>query len=274
MDTDVIAPLLSLDDQVAIVTGAATGIGEGIARLLCAAGATVVVADVDATGADRVAGALREAGGRAEAVVVDVTDHAAVDAAWGRVWEVHGGIDVLVNNAGSYLTAGPIYDLEPEVWRRLMAVNLDSLYHCSRAAVRRWIDGGRRGARIVNIASVDGLIACIGVNYDAAKAGAIHFSRSLAVDVAPHGIRVNAVAPGYVQVETLARIARGELPPVHGRPTVATGLNNPVVRARVETLPRPGTPEDIARAVLFLSTEASSYVTGQVLAVDGGWSVR
>jgi NAD(P)-dependent dehydrogenase (short-subunit alcohol dehydrogenase family) len=272
MDSQRVGSLLSLDGEVAVVTGAATGIGEGIASLLAAAGAFVVVADVDAAGAERAAAALGEAGGRAEALVVDVTDHEAVAAAIGRVVERHGSLDVLVNNAGSYLTAGPIYDLEPAMWHKLVRVNLDSLYHCSRAVVRRWIDAGHSG-RIVNIASVDGIIPCIGVNYDAAKAGAIQFTRSLAVDVAPHGIRVNAVAPGYVQVETLARIARGELPAVQGTPSVATGLSGPAIRARLGALARPGAPEDIARAVLFLVSEASSYVTGQVLAVDGGWSV-
>ena len=153
-----------------------------------------------------------------------------------------------------------------------MAVNLDSVFHCCKHVAERM--RGRGGA-IVNISSVDGSLPCLGVGYDVAKAGVNMFTRSLAVDLAPHGIRVNAVAPGYVEVPTLGRIARGELPSIFPEDASDTGLTNPVMSARSSHIPlgRAGTPADIGNAVLFLASDAAAYITGQVLHVDGGWTL-
>lgn len=265
MDADV-AALFDLSGRVAVVTGAATGIGEGIARLLARAGAAVVVADVDGAGARRVAS---EIGG--EAVVLDVTDAAACADVLGTFGE---RLDVLVNNAGSYHEAGSILDQSVESWRRSIEINLASLFNCSKPAAARMVAQGHGGA-IVNIASVDGVLPCLGTSYDTAKAGAIHFARSLAVDLAPHGIRVNAVSPGVVPVPTLDKMHRGEIAHFWPKNPSRSGLMGPITTQRSSNVPlgRKGTPDDIARAVLFLVSDAASYVTGQNLCVDGGWTL-
>jgi NAD(P)-dependent dehydrogenase (short-subunit alcohol dehydrogenase family) len=259
-----IGQLLSLDGRRALVTGGATGIGEAIARTLAAAGAEVTIGDIDLDGAERVAG---DVGGHA--VALDVTDPASADAAIAGA-----GFDVLVNNAGTYLEAGSILDQTHESWRRSIDVNLAGVFNCSKPAVRAMVDAGRPGA-IVNISSVDGYLPCLGTGYDSAKAAVIHLTRSLAVDLAPHGIRVNGVAPGHVPVPTLAKIRSGELGPLWPPDSSTTGLMGPMMRQRSANIPlgRSARPEEIAHAVLFLASDAASYVIGQTLTVDGGWTL-
>jgi NAD(P)-dependent dehydrogenase (short-subunit alcohol dehydrogenase family) len=272
MDASV-GQLLSLDGKVALITGAATGIGEGIAELLAAAGAHVVIGDVDTTGAEQVAAELRAQGKRADAIYLDVTDEASARAAVASAVELGGRFDILVNNAGSYHESGSIVDQTTESWRRSIAVNFESVFLCSKPAAEHLVANG--GGAIVSIASVDGYLPCLGTSYDAAKAAVIHFTRSLAVDLAPMGVRVNAVAPGVVPVPTLEKMRRGELPPVWQGATVETGLMGPLMQQRSRNLPirRQGTVDDIARAVLFLCSDASSYVIGQTLVADGGWTL-
>lgn len=261
-----IARLFDLDGKTAVVTGAATGIGEGIAALLADAGAHVVVADIDQVGARRVADDI---GG--DALDLDVTDPERCAEALASAGD---RLDILVNNAGSYHEAGSILDQSVESWQRSIDVNMASLFNCSKPAAARMVEQGDGGA-IVNIASVDGLLPCLGTGYDTAKAGAIHFSRSLAVDLAPHQIRVNAVSPGVVPVPTLDKIHSGELDPLWPTDSSITGLMGPLMKQRSSNVPigRKGTPTDIAHAVLFLVSDAASYVTGQNLAVDGGWTL-
>jgi NAD(P)-dependent dehydrogenase (short-subunit alcohol dehydrogenase family) len=263
---DAISSLFDLDGRVAVVTGAATGIGEGIATTLAVAGASVVVADIDIDGARRVAS---DVGGIA--LELDVTDHDACTSALGAVGE---RIDILVNNAGTYLEAGSILDQGVESWRRAVEVNLGSLFNCSKPVAARMVARGGGGS-IVNIASVDAVLPCLGTGYDSAKAGAVQFTRSLAVDLAPHGIRVNAISPGVVRTGTLARMHAGEIEHFWPKNPSVSGLMGPLMSQRSANVPlgRRGTPADIAHAVLFLVSEASSYVTGQNLAVDGGWTL-
>jgi NAD(P)-dependent dehydrogenase (short-subunit alcohol dehydrogenase family) len=265
MDAD-IAALLDLSGRSAVVTGAATGIGEGIARRLAGAGASVIVADIDVDGAERVAGDI---GG--DAVVLDVTDSEACAAI---LSSLGARIDILVNNAGSYREAGSILDQSVESWKRSIDVNLASLFNCCKPVAARMVDQGDGGA-IVNIASVDGLLSCLGPSYDTAKAGAIHFTRTLAVDLSPHGIRVNAVSPGVVPVPTLDRMHSGEIDHFWPKNPSVSGLMGPITTQRSSNVPlgRKGTPNDIANAVLYLVSDASSYVTGQNIAVDGGWTL-
>jgi NAD(P)-dependent dehydrogenase (short-subunit alcohol dehydrogenase family) len=261
-----VSSLFDLAGRVAVVTGAATGIGEGIAGLLARAGASVVIADIDTVGARRVADAI---GGTA--VELDVTDAAACADALGTIGE---RIDILVNNAGSYHEAGSILDQSVESWRRSIDINLAGIFHCSKPVAHRMVARGGGGS-IVNIASVDGLLPCLGTGYDTAKAGAIHFSRSLAVDLAPHGIRVNAVSPGVVPVPTLDRMHAGEIEHFWPREPSRSGLMGPITKQRSANVPlgRKGTPADIANAVLYLVSDAASYVTGHNLVVDGGWTL-
>jgi 2-dehydro-3-deoxy-D-gluconate 5-dehydrogenase len=264
--SDAIASLFDLGGRVAVVTGAATGIGEAIARTLAAAGASVVIADIDVAGAQRVAGDI---GGTA--IDLDVTDADACVRLLGGLAEP---IDILVNNAGSYHDAGSILDQSVASWHRAIDVNLASLFHCCKPVAERMVARGAGGA-IVNIASVDGLLPCLGTGYDSAKAGAIHFTRSLAVDLAPHRIRVNAVSPGVVPVPTLDRMHSGEIEHFWPKNPSLSGLMGPITTRRSSNVPlgRKGHPNDIAQAVLFLASDAASYVTGQNLAVDGGWTL-
>ena len=264
MDAE-IGRLLALDGRTALVTGGATGIGEGIARVLAAAGATVVIGDIDVDGATRVAD---EIGGRA--VRLDVTDAAATAEAIDAI----DGLDILVNNAGTYREAGSILDQSHESWHRSIDLNLVSVFNCSKPAAQAMVARGGGGS-IVSIASVDGALPCLGTGYDTAKAGVVHFSRSLAVDLAPHGIRVNAVSPGNIPVPTLAKIHSGELPPLWPVDSSPTGLMGPLMKMRTKNIPlgRTGTPAEIAHAVLFLCSPAAAYVTGQNLTVDGGWTL-
>ena len=267
-----IGKLLALDGRTALVTGGATGIGEGIARMLASAGASVMIGDIDIAGAERVAA---EIGGRA--VRLDVTDAAQAAAVIGSVAADAGdgrGLDILVNNAGTYREAGSILDQSHESWHRSIDVNLVSVFNCSKPAAAAMVARGAGGS-IVNIASVDGALPCLGTGYDTAKAGVVHFSRSLAVDLAPHSIRVNAVSPGNIPVATLAKIHSGELPPLWPVNSSVTGLMGPMMRQRSKNIPlgRAGTPDDIAHAVLFLCSAAAEYITGQNLTVDGGWTL-
>jgi NAD(P)-dependent dehydrogenase (short-subunit alcohol dehydrogenase family) len=265
MDADV-AALLDLTGRVAVVTGAATGIGEGIARRLGAAGASVIAVDIDAEGAERVAG---EIGGRA--VELDVTDSEMCAEVLSSLGD---RVDIFVNNAGSYREAGSILDQSVESWKRSIDINLASLFNCCKPVAEAMVERGDGGA-IVNIASVDGLLSCLGPSYDTAKAGAIHFTRTLAVDLSPHGIRVNAVSPGVVPVPTLDRMHAGEIDHFWPKNPSVSGLMGPITTQRSSNVPlgRKGTPTDIANAVLYLASDASSYVTGQNLVVDGGWTL-
>jgi len=165
-----IGELLSLDGKTALVTGGATGIGEGITRLLAAAGATVVIGDIDTDGAASVAESIGRAGHQAAVIALDVTDPERAAAAVDEAAGLGDGLDIVVNNAGSYRDAASILDMPHEAWRRLLAVNLDSVFNCTQPAARRMVRQGRGGA-VVNIASVDGLLPCLGPGYDTAKAG-------------------------------------------------------------------------------------------------------
>jgi NAD(P)-dependent dehydrogenase (short-subunit alcohol dehydrogenase family) len=269
-----IGRLLALDGRTALVTGGATGIGESIARLLAGAGAHVVIGDIDTEGASRVAADIESAGHTAAAVGMDVTSEISASAGVETATDLTGRLDVLVNNAGSYAEAGGILDQSYESWRKAVDVNLDSVFLCSKPAAETMVRS-QEGGTIVSIASVDGLLPCLGTAYDSAKAAVMHFTSSLAVDLAPFGVRVNAVAPGNIDVETLRRKRSGDPPRAWSAATENSGLMGPLMQQRSSNIPlgRRGQPEEVARAVLFLASTASSYMTGQTLVVDGGWTL-
>lgn len=265
-DAAPLAGLFDLSGKRALVTGGATGIGEGIAGVLAQAGADVIIADINAAGAGRVAD---EIGG--SAVYMDVTDADACQAAIGSMGD---RLDILVNNAGSYHSGGSILDQSVEAWQQMIDINLASAFNCAKPAAARMVSQGDGGA-IVNIASVDGLLPCLGTGYDSAKAGVIHFSKSLAVDLAPHGIRVNCISPGHIDVATLQKMKTGEVDHFWPKEPSESGLMGPMMRQRSANIPlgRSGTPAEIGHTVLYLTSEVSAYVTGQNIAVDGGWTL-
>ena len=250
-----------LGGRVAFVTGAAGAIGSAIAKRLAASGASVVVADVNLAGAEAVAAGLPDA----MACSVDIRREAEIDAAVKATVQRYGRLDILVNNAGVNTMAHRVnIDAFPsEEWERITSIDLDGLFLVSRRALQPMLAGGR-GGRIVNIASVVGLAAMrLQSPFVAAKAGIVHLTRSMALELGPQGISTNAVAPGSIMTELTKQLFYGEDGKFAGK-----------TQAFMQHIPlgRPGTTEEIAEAVLFLSSPASAYINGQVLAVDGGWT--
>jgi 3-oxoacyl-[acyl-carrier protein] reductase len=243
---------LSLTDKVALVTGAAQGIGKAVALLLARNGADLIVSDINLEKAEETAKEIQAIGRRAVAIKVDVANLGDVEQMVEAVLEHFGHIDILINNAG--ITRDRlILRMTEEDWDAVLNINLKGTFHCTKVVIRHM--SKQRNGRIVNIASVVGEMGNAGqANYSASKAGVIGFTKTIAREFAQRGINVNAIAPGYIETpmtEALPEKAKEEL-------------------KRVIPMERLGRPEDVAEAVLFLVSEASSYITGQVLNVNGG----
>ena len=257
------ADWIDLTGKVAHVTGGGRGIGAGIARALAAAGAEVAVSDIDGASAAEVAAAVGGVG-----MALDVSDREAVDAALADTVDRLGSLDILVNNAGVYQGfGGPVRDITDQMWRTLWSVNVDGVFYCCRAAARIMIEAGR-GGRIINIASTQAVTPGVGVTYDGSKAAVAQITKALALELAPHRINVNALAPGPTWVQ------EGDPPPVDGRPPPPTG--DPLadtVADRIARLPAGhwGDPMEQGKAAVFLASAMSDFVTGAYLPVDGGW---
>ncbi|MBM3543931.1 MAG: SDR family oxidoreductase [Alphaproteobacteria bacterium] len=245
-----------LEDKIALVTGAGAGIGWAIAETFAREGAQVVVADIDGEAAKAAADAIVKANGAASAHAVDVTDTPQVQALMKAIGEAHGRLDVLVNNAGVGERAD-FRHLSDEAWDRVWKVNLDGTVRCAREAFELLRISGK--ASVINLSSIMAAKHTRQMAvYSATKGAVSALSRSLAVEYAPYGIRVNTLLPGYVETALIGRYIQN--------PMIAKGL------LAQTPLRRFGTPEDIANAALFLASDEAAYITGAALTVDGGMS--
>ncbi len=249
---------MRLRGKVAIVTGGASGIGRATAELFAREGASVVVADYNAEAGRDTVQAIRDAGGEALFVAVDVSDAAQVERMVQTTLERYGGIDVLFNGAG-ILTFGTILDTDEKAWRRMMDINLTGHYLCSRAVLPHMIRRG--GGSIINTSSSTGNHDGNGnaAAYVTSKGGVTLLTRCMAIDHAKDNVRVNAIAPGPTDT-----------------PMLRNNMTPEEVAAFAQTFPmkRLGRPEELANAVLFLACDEASFVTGAVLAVDGGQTAQ
>jgi 2-hydroxycyclohexanecarboxyl-CoA dehydrogenase len=243
---------MTLKDKIAVVTGAASGIGSAIAGKLAAAGAVVIVADVQVDKGQARAAELRAAGHAAHFLDVDLTDPGSIAVFAQNVHQRFGAVDVLVNGAGWGRTA-PFWEGTPEFWNKLIALNLVGPMHLSKALLPPMMERG--GGSIVNIASDAGRVGSLGETvYSGAKGGLIAFTKALARETARYGIHVNCVCPGPTDTPLMAAVP------------------DKVKEALTKAIPmrRLGQPEEVADAVLFFAGDGASYVTGQVLSVSGG----
>jgi len=243
---------LKLAGKVALVTGGAQGIGKAIALLLAQNGSDIVVSDINLEKAEETAKEIEGTGQKAMAIKVDVANSEEVERMVQTILERFGHIDILVNNAG-IARDKLILRMSEEDWDVVLGVNLKGTFNCTKAIIRHM--SKQRSGKIVSIASVVGEMGNAGqANYSASKAGVIGFTKTIAREFAQRGVNVNAIAPGYIETpmtDALPEKAKEEL-------------------RRLIPMDRLGQPEDVAEAVLFLVSEASSYITGQVLNVNGG----
>lgn len=243
---------MELEGKVALVTGAAQGIGKAIALTLAKNGADIVVSDINLEKAQETSKEIEAMGRKSIAIKVDVSKYEEVEKMIEKIISEFGRIDILVNNAG--ITRDKlILRMTEEDWDAVVNVNLKGTFNCTKAAIRHM--SKQKSGKIVNIASVSGEMGNPGqANYSASKAGVIGFTKTIAREFAQRGINVNAIAPGYIETpmtDVLPEKVKEEL-------------------KKMIPLERLGKPEDIAQAVLFLVSEASSYITGHVLNVNGG----
>jgi len=250
--------LFDLRGRVAVVTGGNGGIGRGIALGLAEAGAAVAILGRNHEKNQRVFSELKAIGVPSIALHVDVTDRAGLQPALNRVESELGGIDILVNNAGNVSLSGGVLQETPEDWDKVIETQLNAVFLLSKLAARSML--GRKGGKIINIGSMysffgSGLVP----SYSAAKGAIVQLTKSMAIELAPHNIQVNAIAPGWIETDMTA--------PVRTMPM------NDEILARTPA-GRWGQPEELAGTAVFLASRASDFITGATICVDGGYSIR
>lgn len=247
---------MRLENQVAIVTGGAQGIGRAIALALAREGAELVIADIQIERAEATAAEIRALGRDALAVKADVTHLPDIHSLVARTVEAFGTIDILVNNAG-IARATPFFETSEETWSQILDTNLKSAFFCSQAAAT--VMASKQSGKIVNVASTSGFVAGRSeIPYAVAKAGVRMMTSALAVELAPYHINVNAIAPGLIRTELTERLF---------------GSEEALLRRAREKTPmgRPGVPEDLVGGVVYLCSRDADFVTGHTLVIDGGW---
>ncbi|MEN3283378.1 MAG: hypothetical protein V7607_4518 [Solirubrobacteraceae bacterium] len=248
-----------LSGKVAVVTGSARGLGKAMATGLAEHGAKVVICSRTAEEAALTAAEIESAGGTTAATTVDTADRGSCEALFGFASERFGRVDVLVNNAGIDIIR-PAVDYSPEDWDEVVSINLTGYFHCAQLAARQMLAQGDGGSIIMN-SSIAGKVGIHGLTaYAAAKGGVDQLVRTMGVELAQTGVRVNAIAPGYF--DNIMRTAAEE----HARPEKQQQVT------RFTPMGRRGRPEELIGPVVFLASDASSYVTGHVLYVDGGYT--
>ena len=243
-----------LDGRIAVITGAARGIGFATAEALSEAGATVVIADMDGKAAEEAAARLK-----ADWIVLDVTNSKAVDACCAEIIKRHGRVDILVNNAGIAKSFIPAEAMDDATWLSVLDVNLNGVFWCCRSFGNAMLKQG--GGAIVNVGSMSAEIVNYPqeqAQYNASKAGVHHLTRSLAAEWAPRNVRVNAVAPTYIETDLTRDVAKD--PEIRKHWIEGTPMN------------RMGQPSEIASVILFLASDAASLLTGSIVLADGGYT--
>jgi NAD(P)-dependent dehydrogenase (short-subunit alcohol dehydrogenase family) len=249
--------MTSLQGQRALITGAQRGLGWAIAETYAKAGARVMIQDLDGKGAEEAASSLRRANHDAQSVGGSVTSAQDVADMFKRMDELWGGIDILVNNAGVSQNK-PTLEMSVEDWDRTMDVNLRGVFLCAVEAGRRMVR--QKSGLIINMSSIWGIVAGpTRVGYCVSKAGVAQMTKSLAVEWAADGVRVNAIAPGYTETKML-------------RDVIDAGRVDEQAILRRTPMHRLGEPQDMADMALFLASPQAKYITGQIMAVDGGWT--
>jgi len=257
--------IVDLNGKVSLVTGAANGIGRAIALTLARSGSDIIVTDIEQDAGQAVTNDIQALGAKAIFVKADVSSPQQMVRMAQEAVDACGKIDILINNAGIGVNKPedrvPMYDFDEDLWDRLVSVNLSGAFYCSRAVAKTMIP--RRYGKIVNIGSVMGLVpARMQCAYNATKAGLLNLTKAMALELAPYRINVNAIAPGSI-------VTRATNQKFYQNPEAADKVSSLLSHI---PLGHPGQPQDVANAVLFMVSDASSYTTGAVLTVDGGWT--